>query len=118
MMAAMLSKAGPDWAIGYSVRRALIVASPSRLRRVMLTIKHLQPELVTYRCLPPSSFERERQIYEEKGFNYVSHLLGELDRLVTYPALGWIAAEPLQPAIAAAHATLRSARPGVRSQAC
>ncbi|MEO6006306.1 MAG: YdcF family protein [Opitutus sp.] len=106
--AAMLAAAGPDWAIGSGVQRALIVASPSRLRRVKLTLQHLQPELVTHRSLPPSSFGRERHLYEEKGFDYFSHLTGELDRLATYPARGWIAAVPLPASIAAAHALLRS----------
>ena len=117
MTATLLAAAGPDWAIGYGVRRALIVASPSRLRRVKLTLQHLHPELVTDRSLPPSSFERERQIYEEKGLDYVSHLQGELDRLATYPARGWIAMEPFPAAIVAAHAILRSAPRRIRPQA-
>lgn len=107
--AALLARGHPALAFGLGLRTALIVAAPSRLRRVKLTLARLQPALRTIRCLPPPDFERERTLYENKGIPFLPHLRGELDRLVSYPARGWIAAEPLPAAVAAAHARLQAA---------
>jgi uncharacterized SAM-binding protein YcdF (DUF218 family) len=110
---ALLARDFPDLAFGRGLRRVIVVASPSRLRRVRLTLAHLQPNLTVIRRLPPVSLESEWAAYGLQGIDYIAHLAGELDRLVDYPAKGWIAAEPLPPEIAAAHTVLRAARPGV-----
>ncbi len=105
--AALLAREHPALAFGAGLRTAIIVTSPSRLRRVRLTLRHLQPELRVTGLLPPHTFESEARLYAANGFDYLDHLAGELDRIVDYPARGWIAAEPLPPALAAARARLR-----------
>lgn len=105
--ATLLARDYPELTFGGGLRTALIVASPLRLRRVKLTLQHLQPALRTFRCLPPTTdFDREQALYAAQRQDYLAHLAGELDRIVGYPARGWIAAEPLPPAIVAAHAIL------------
>lgn len=104
--AALLARDFPALAFGGGLRTALVVASPSRLRRVKLTLQHLQPSVAITRCRPAATFEIEAALYAAKGFDYSAHLRGELDRIVAYPARGWIALEPLPPAIAAARRTL------------
>jgi uncharacterized SAM-binding protein YcdF (DUF218 family) len=105
--AEFLRRSDPDFNFERGLRHALIVASPSRLRRVKLTLQRMQPNLRTTRHLPRyADFEHEITLYESKGINYVAHLIGELDRLITYPARGWIAAEVLPKRIAEAHAIL------------
>ncbi len=106
--AALLALTDPEFAFGHGLNHALVVASPSRLRRVKLTLQQLQPALHVTRPLPPSSFAREYSLYEAKGINYLDHLAGELDRIATYPARGWIAFEALPPEISAAHEILLS----------
>lgn len=91
------------------LRSALVVASPSRLRRVQLTLRHQWPALRTVRQLPPVNFAAEHALYARNGVDYLAHLAGELDRLLDYPARGWIAAEPLPAEIAADHIVLRQA---------
>jgi hypothetical protein len=107
--AEVLQREHPERAFGRGLRTALIVASPARLRRVGLTLRQLVPAVHAIRCLPPTSFERERALHDSKGIPFVPHLRGELDRIVEYAPRGWIAAEPLPPAIAQAHAVLRRA---------
>ena len=105
--AALLERDHPTLVFGRSLQTALVVASPSRMRRVKLTLQHLQPALRVIRCLPrATSFDREHALYAAQGQDYFAHLVGELDRIVGYPTRGWIAAEPLPPAIAAAHTIL------------
>ncbi len=108
--AALLARDHPALAFGASLRRAIVVASPSRLRRVGLTLRLRFPAVAVHRAAPAFTFAGEYARYAAEGLDYVGHLAGELDRIVDYPARGWIAAEPLPPAIAAAHAVLRAAR--------
>jgi hypothetical protein len=105
--AALLGEKFPELAFGRGIKSVLVVASPSRLRRVKLTLQLMQPALRVTRRLPRVSFDREYALYQSKGLNYCEHLLGELDRLVDYPQRGWIASEPLPPEIQAARETLR-----------
>lgn len=110
--AAILSARWPDFNFERGLEHALIVASPSRLRRVKLTLRHLLPKLRTTRCLPPyTNFEHEFTLYESKGLGYHAHLAGELERLVTYPARGWIVAEALPTEVIEACAVLRQHGP-------
>ncbi|MSU49131.1 MAG: YdcF family protein [Opitutus sp.] len=108
--AELLAREHPALAFGRGVRTAIIVASPSRLRRVQLTMRKLQPEVRVVRRLPAWSFGSEHDLYAANGVDYYAHLAGELDRIVNYPARGWIAAEPLPAEIAEAHAELKQRR--------
>lgn len=105
--AALLRARSPALAFGAGLRRVGIVASPSRLRRVRLTMAKLLPEVATVRLLPTADFEVERALYTRNGVDYLDHLAGELDRIVEYPARGWIVAEPLPAGIEACRAILR-----------
>ncbi|HET7538190.1 MAG TPA: YdcF family protein, partial [Candidatus Didemnitutus sp.] len=107
--AEVLSRQTPTRAFGSGIKSALLVASPSRLRRVRLTMLKLQPAVRAFRSLPQVDFDRERELYEGHGVDFIAHLVGELDRIETYPARGWIVAEPLPSEIAAAGKVLREA---------
>jgi hypothetical protein len=75
---------------------------------VKLALQCLQPGLRTTRHRPLyANFEHESALYKAKGFDYLAHLTGELDRIVAYPARGWIAGEVLPERIGEAHALLR-----------
>ena len=108
LTAALLARDFPALTLGGGIRRAIIVASPSRLRRVLLTMRQLQPGVQCVRQLPPFTLEGETALYTANGVDYHAHLAGELDRLIDYPRRGWIAGEPLPPEIAAAHAALKN----------
>ena len=105
--AELLSRKHPELAFGEGIKAAAIVASPSRLRRVRLSMRKRQPAVRVIRMLPSVDFAAEQALYERQGIDYYAHLLGELDRITTYPARGWIAAEPLPTEIVAAGEVLR-----------
>lgn len=105
--AELLASGHPELAFGRGLKTALLVASPSRLRRVRLTMLQLVPTVTTARVLPSVDFDRERDLYTRQGVGYIEHLIGELDRLVAYPARGWIAPEPLPNDIRAAGEVLK-----------
>lgn len=107
--AELLTQHYPELAFGRGIRSALLVASPSRLRRVRLTMRHQQPDVAVIRRLPRVDFEAERALYEGEGVPYLRHLLGELDRILAYPQRGWIAPEPLPEEILMAREVVRAA---------
>ena len=106
--AALLQHAHPALAFGRGLRRVILVASPSRLRRVRLTFRRQQPEVGPIAACPPWTFDRERAAYAENGYDYLAHLAGELDRIEDYPARGFIAPEPLPAEIVAARGVLKA----------
>src|SRR5690606_33480191 len=72
--AALLEKRYPNFIFGGGLRTAIVVASPSRLRRVKLTLQHLQPALHVIRVHRSSStFDRERELYQSQGIDYLDH---------------------------------------------
>jgi uncharacterized SAM-binding protein YcdF (DUF218 family) len=111
--AELLARLHPGRALGLGVRTVIGVASPSRLRRVALTWRKLQPAVPLLRQRPPTAtYTTERALYETKGFDYDAHLCGELDRIVDYSERGWIATEMLPEEILVARARLKTAAGG------
>jgi hypothetical protein len=78
---------------------AILVASPYRERRVLLTARKMMPGTTLYCSPPESSYERECDLFAAKGQNLDLLVAGELERIVQYQTKGWIAAEPLPPSI-------------------
>lgn len=105
--AALLERRYPTLAFGAGLRRVIVVASPTRLRRVWLTLRQQQPRLVVARQVPQMTWRDDAALYAAQGIDYRGHLVGELDRIVTYPERGWIRAEPLPDSVQAAYSTLR-----------
>lgn len=106
--AKLLEQRHPPLRFGAGIHTAIIVASPSRLRRVGLTLRRLQPDVRVFRQRPDTDFDHEQALYAHHDIDYLAHLSGELDRIVEYATRGWIAGEPLPPALVSAHAQLQT----------
>lgn len=102
----LLAARHPDLLPGAGLRSALLVASPARLRRVRLTWRRQAPSVAAWGLAPGATCESEAALHAAKGIDYPALLVGEIDRLLAYPARGWIAAEPVPPPILAARARL------------
>jgi hypothetical protein len=100
----------PPVAFGEALRRVLVVASPTRLRRVSLTLRHHHPGLEVTRTRPSVPMHADRALYDAEGVDYAAHVLGELDRLERYADFGWIVREPLPAHVQAARGVLRGER--------
>ena len=104
---ALLEQQHPTLSLGRGIKTVIAVASPSRLRRVRLTLKQMLPGLHIVGRHTGSSFAAEHALYASKGIDFVAHLVGELERIIDYAGRGWIFPEPLPPPIAAAHQELK-----------
>jgi hypothetical protein len=106
----LLARKHPELSLGCGIKTVIVVAAPSRLRRVRLTLQHLYPQLHILGRHPSTSYAEEHALYAGTGIDLVAHLAGELDRIVDYAARGWILPEPLPPPIAAAHQVLKRSK--------
>jgi hypothetical protein len=105
--AALLERLHPTLTFGAGLRRVVVVASPTRLRRVWLTLRQQQPQVVVARQRPQTTWQDDAALYAAQGIDYRGHLVGELERIVAYPGRGWIRAEPLPASVQVAHDILR-----------
>ncbi len=101
-----LEVAWPDFRFGDGIRSAVLVASPYRMRRVMLTCKKLIPAVECV-CFPPeTTFEEEGRLFSGKGQDLEVLLAGEIDRIVDYGARGYIEVEAVPDGILRARGML------------
>jgi hypothetical protein len=91
---------------GIGVRRALLVAKPFVMRRCAATFRRWHPAVETV-CCPPAGGVLD--FAERSRPAFAARLLAELDRLDSYPALGFVAPEP-PPPVAVAEAAARVRR--------
>lgn len=88
---ALLRRVSPEVCFERGIAHVVLVATPARQRRVFLACRKHWPHL-HLSCAPPlSTFDEDRELFAAKGRNLETLLLGEMHRLLTYPALGFIA---------------------------
>jgi len=72
-----------------AINNIILVATPTRQLRVFLTAKKYFPDMHLINLPPVSSYDNDLLINEKKGIDFKRHLIGELDRIITYPKLGY-----------------------------
>ena len=72
-------------------RGVILVATPVRMRRVLLTWKKLEPDIPAVCWAPPVDWREESLLYAARGMDLETQMRNECERLVSYPAKGWIA---------------------------
>jgi len=72
-----------------SVKSIILVATPTRQLRVYLTAKKQLPNTELVNLPPCSSFKIDKQMNVDKKIDFENHLLGELDRILKYPKIGF-----------------------------
>ncbi len=71
------------------INNIILVATPTRQLRVFLTAKKHFPDMHLINLPPVSSYDIDLLINEKKGIDFNTHLIGELDRIIAYPKLGY-----------------------------
>lgn len=72
-------------------RGVILVATPVRMRRVLLTWKKLEPAIPATCWAPPADWREESLLYAARGMDLETQMRNECERLVSYPSKGWIA---------------------------
>lgn len=100
----------PELAPGSTLNTALLVASPARLMRVRRTWQKHASSVACRGLAPESDCETESALHAAKGIDYRALLVGEIDRLLSYPARGWIVPGTVPEPVLAARARLTGQR--------
>jgi hypothetical protein len=89
--ATALADARPDLYPGSGMRRAIVVATPCRLRRALATVRRHWPEVRCTGACAKRPLAEEEALHARHGLTLRAQLVGEIERLVEYPARGFIA---------------------------
>lgn len=103
---AALAATRPDLIPGETLRRAWIVATPCRLRRALATARLHWPAVQLWGTCPARTLDEERALYAGLGQDLRAQLVGEVERLVSYPARGFIVPVSVPAEVLAAARTL------------
>lgn len=86
----VLQKLNPEFTFEKGIRKALKVSNAYRQRRAFLTCKKIYPNTEFINTPADTTFEEELSIYKAKGQDLLRHLTGEMERMITYPAMDFI----------------------------
>lgn len=95
LSAQLLARLDPPLRFGHEIRRALIVATPYRQRRVWLTCRKIAPAVDFVNSPPASTFTADARMMASKGLDLIQGLRGEIERLERYARLGYIEADTI-----------------------
>lgn len=115
--AKMLARRGLSRTLGKGICSVVLVAHPSRLRRVRQTWRRMLPAISAGAIAPSTDLPAELALYAANGLSLPAQLAGEVDRLLAYPARGWIAPVAVPSAILAARDELAAAPAARRADA-
>lgn len=95
---ALLAATRPDLRPGEGLRRVLVVTTPCRHRRALATVAKHWPGVEAHGAPPAWTLAGEEEKFRAQGQALRAQLVGEVERLVSYPAKGFIApvAVPLE----------------------
>jgi len=105
---AKLEREHPELAPGRGLRTLLVVATPARQRRTALTLQRHWPEVRLVNAPPLATFDEMAAVYARQREDWLAQLTGEIERLVAYPAKGFIMPVAVPPEILEAAARIRT----------
>ncbi len=104
---ALLQRTSPEASFHCGIRHVILVATPARQRRVWLACRKHWSHL-RLSCAPPqTTFEADHTIFAARQRNLVTLMMGEMDRILTYPAKGYIAETVVPPDVLGAYRRLQ-----------
>lgn len=89
--AAALVAERPELLPGAGLRTVIVVATPCRLRRALATVRQHWPAVRAVGTCAERSLADEEALYARHGLALRAQVVGEFERLATYPARGFIA---------------------------
>lgn len=91
----VLEKTNPDFTFTKGIKKVLKVSNAYRQRRAFLTCKKIYPQVEFINTPATTDFETEFDLYQLKGQDLLRHLSGEMERMLLYPAMGYIVADQI-----------------------
>lgn len=91
---------------GLQVDSVLLVSKPYMQRRAYATCRRLWPDVTPICAAQPVDFASNARAAIENGHLIIDHLVGDLQRIVAYPARGFAIAQPVPAQVLAAYQRL------------
>jgi len=107
----VLQKINPGFTFTRGIEKILKVSNAYRQRRAYLTCRKIYPAIQFINTPAKTSFEEELELYKLKNQNLITHLKGEMQRMISYPALGFIVSEEIPAEILQAYEILKEIAP-------
>jgi len=102
-----LKKNWPDLDIHANNAKIIAVATPVRQRRVYQTLIKYFPAATICNQPPGSDFKTDQELFIANGEHIEATILGEMERLIDYPAKGWIKSVEIPAAVMNAYLFLK-----------
>ena len=90
------------------ISSVMLVCNAARQRRTWLTWKKILPEVHAINCPPDTSFENEKALFQSKGRALENLLIGEMERILSYPDKGFIVEEKVPEDVYDAYQALKT----------
>jgi uncharacterized SAM-binding protein YcdF (DUF218 family) len=92
------------------INSIIAVASPYRQRRVWRTFQLHLPKIKIFNMPPQTTFEQEVLLFNQNGEDFFQLLVGEVQRIISYPDKGFMASEELPVHVMNSYMSLRRKR--------
>lgn len=107
----VLQQLNPDYTFLTGIKRVLKVSNAYRQRRAFLTCKKIFPGVEFINTPADTNFEKELELYRQKNQDLVRHITGEMERMITYPALNYIEPVVIPEEILEAYEVIKAVAP-------
>lgn len=104
---ALLRSVTPEACFERGVTHVILVANAYRQRRVWLTCRRHMPRVHFTNAPPPTSLGEELALFAGKGQDLIALMVGEVERLMKYSELGYIAMAQIPEDVYAAFQSLK-----------
>jgi uncharacterized SAM-binding protein YcdF (DUF218 family) len=104
---ALLHSLNPNFTFQRGIRKVIKVSNAYRQRRAYLTCLKLFPDIHFINAPAATSYEEEFNLYKFKNQDLLIHLVGEIDRLISYPARNFIIPVNIPDQVLEAHENIK-----------
>ena len=106
----VLKSGEPPLRVGASLKRAILVTTPYRQRRVWLTCRKLMPGVELANLPPVGTYKGDAALFDGQGQDLEGLFAGEVERIVRYAEMGYVERATIPAEVAEACRVLQRAR--------
>jgi len=105
----VMAEESPDFNFSNQIHSAILITNSFRQRRVALTMRKHLPHVKVYNAVPATTMQKEIELFGKENQDIIPQMPAELDRILLYPAKGFIVADEVpDKVVSASHALKQS----------
>jgi len=103
----VMAEESPDFNFSNQIHSAILITNSFRQRRVALTMRKHLPHVKVYNAVPATTMQKETELFGKENQDIIPQMPAELDRILLYPAKGFIVADEVPDKVASASHALK-----------